>query len=292
MSAGIDPGRAAIITRIFSWRRGAARQFIELLARYHQLILELTRREVVDRHAGQVLGPLWAIGHPILLMLLYVFVFAVVFPTRFPADAGMPRAYVVYILAGLIPWLAFADSMNRNTAVVLANANLVKQVAFPVEVLPIKGALAAFVTQFVATFILLGYIAITEPSGFSPLLLLLPLLFALQVIAMIGVAYLLSSIAVFFRDLRELVQLFTTAGLFLAPILYLPDWLARAWAPLTVLIQGNPFSHIVWCYQDAVYFGRFEHPWSWFVNVVVSFWVFSLGFRVFRRLRPSFGDLL
>lgn len=272
--------------------RGAFGAFVALLTRYHQLVFELTRREVFDRYIGQVLGPLWVIGHPLLLMGLYVFIFAVVFPTRFPSDAEMPRTYVVYILAGLIPWLGVADAMNRSCAVIIANASLVKQVAFPVEVLPIKAALAAFATQLLATALLLVYAAVVEPAGLSPMLLLLPLLFVLQIMAMIGVAYLLSAVAVFFRDLRELVQLFTTAGLFLAPILYLPQWLERAWSPLLWVLHLNPFSHLIWCYQDAVYFGRFEHPWSWIITTLLSLAVFAAGFRLFRRVQPLFGDLL
>lgn len=272
--------------------RGGLSSLVALLARYHQLVFELTKREIFERYAGQVLGPLWVIGHPLLLMGLYVFIFAVVFPTRFPIDAEMPRTYVVYILAGLVPWLAFADGMNRTCVVVIANAGLVKQVAFPVEVLPIKGALAAFTTQLVATAMLILYVAVVDPAGLSMMLLLLPLLFVLQIMAMIGVAYLLAAIAVFFRDLRELVQLFTTAGLFLAPILFLPHWVEKAWPPLAWALRLNPFSHLVWCYQDAIYFGRFEHPWSWLITAVLSVAVFALGFRVFRRLRPIFGDLL
>jgi lipopolysaccharide transport system permease protein len=175
---------------------------------------------------------------------------------------------------------------------VVANTSLVKQVAFPVEVLPIKGALAAFATQLVATAVLILYVAAVDPGGFSLMLLLLPLLFALQVTAMIGVAYLLAAVAVFFRDLRELVQLFTTAGLFLAPILYLPQWVEQAWSPLVWVLWLNPFSHLVCCYQDAIYFGRFEHPWSWLIVTLLSGAVFALGFRLFRRLKPMFGDLL
>jgi lipopolysaccharide transport system permease protein len=266
--------------------------FAILVVRYHQLIYELTKREIFDRYAGQVLGPLWAIGHPILLMGLYVFVFAVIFPTRFPQGTEMPRTYVVYILAGLVPWLAFADSLNRGCSAVIANSGLVKQVAFPIAVLPIKSVLAAFFTQLVATSLLLIYAGLVDTAGLSSMLQLLPLLFIFQLLAMVGASYLLASLSVFFRDLREIVQLFTTAGLFLAPILYLPQWLEVAWPPLVWIIQANPFTHLVWCYQDVLYFGRFAHPASWFANGLISLAVFAIGFRTFQRLRSMFGDLL
>jgi len=252
----------------------------------------MTKREVSERYAGQVLGTLWAIGHPVLLMALYVFIFAFVFPTRLGLTEDLPRTYVVYILSGLIPWITFADSMNKSAVAITGNAGLVKQVAFPLEVLPVKVVLAASVTQLVATPLLLIYAVLVDPLGLPITALALPGLFALQVLAMIGFAYLLASLTVFIRDLREVVQVFTTAGLFLAPILILPTWLAKAWKPLLLVLYLNPFSHLVWCYQDLLYFGRIAHPFSWAFFVPFSILIFYGGYRVFRKLKVLFGDLL
>jgi len=270
----------------------AFQQLIALLTRYRQLTWEMTKREISERHAGQVLGTLWAVGHPVLLMALYVFIFAFVFPTRLGLSEDLPRSYVLYILAGLIPWITFAEAMNKSTVVIIGNASLVKQVAFPLEVLPIKVVLAAFVTQLVATPLLLLYAAIVDPRGLPWSALALPALFVLQLLAMIGTAYLLASITVFVRDLRELVQVFTTAGLFLAPILFLPAWLESAWEPLLWVLYLNPFSHLVWCYQDVLYFGRVAHPVSWAVLVPLSIGAFYGGYRIFRKLKIIFGDVL
>ena len=267
-------------------------QLVALLTRYRQLTWEMTKREVSERYAGQVLGTLWAVGHPVLLMALYVFIFAYVFPTRLGLGDDLPRSYVLYILAGLIPWITFADSLNKSAVAITGNASLVKQVAFPLEVLPVKVVLAAFVTQLVATPLLLLYALAIDPNGLPLSALALPLLFFFQLLAMIGIAYLLASLTVFVRDLRELVQVFTTAGLFLAPILFLPVWLESAWKPLLWVLYLNPFSHLVWCYQDILYFGRIAHPVSWAFFIPFSVFVFYGGYRVFRKLKPVFGDLL
>ncbi len=225
-------------------------------------------------------------------MALYVFVFAFVFPTRLGLGDDLPRSYVLYILAGLIPWITFADAMNKSTAVIIGNASLVKQVAFPLEILPVKVIFAAFVTQLVATPLLLFYAVAVDPQGLPWSALALPVLFGFQLLAMIGVAYLLASITVFVRDLRELVQVFTTAGLFLAPILFLPSWLETAWKPLLWVLYVNPFSHLVWCYQDILYFGRISHPISWIFFIPFSLGTFYAGYRVFRKLKTLFGDML
>jgi lipopolysaccharide transport system permease protein len=267
-------------------------QLIALLTRYRQLTWEMTKREVSERYAGQVLGTLWAVGHPVLLMALYVFIFAFVFPTRLGLSEDLPRSYVLYILAGLIPWITFADAMNKSTVAIIGNSGLVKQVAFPLEVLPVKVVLAAFVTQLVATPLLLLYAMFLDPRGLPWTAIALPALFGLQLLAMIGVAYLLASVTVFVRDLRELVQVFTTAGLFLAPILFLPAWLESAWKPLLWVLYLNPFSHLVWCYQDILYFGYIAHPVSWALFVPFSIGGFYGGYRIFRKLKMFFGDLL
>lgn len=267
-------------------------QLIVLLTRYRQLTWEMTKREVSERYAGQVLGTLWAVGHPVLLMALYVFIFAYVFPTRLGLGSDLPRTYVLYILSGLIPWITFADAINKSTVVIIGNASLVKQVAFPLEVLPVKVVLAVSVTQLVATPLLLSYALAFDPQGLPWTALAWPLLFGFQLLAMVGVAYLLASLTVFLRDLRELAQVFTTAGLFLAPILFLPAWLENAWKPLLWVLYLNPFSHLVWCYQDIFYFGRIEHPASWFLFITFSLSVFYVGYRTFRKLKVVFGDML
>ena len=269
----------------------ASVELASLLVRHRQLTWEMTKREITDRYAGQMLGALWAVGHPLLLMGLYVFIFTYVFSARFEASLQVPRSLTVYILCGLVPWLTFAEAMNKGTGVIVEHAGLVKQVVFPIEILPVKSVLASFATQLVASTILLLYMAV-EGGRYPWTVIMLPVLFFFQLAAMVGVCFALSSVSVFVRDLREVVQVFTTAGLFLAPILYLPAMVERIWPPLKFVLYANPFSHLVWTYQDTLYYGRFEHPWSWAVLIVLSLMAFGLGYRVFRKVKGMFGDVL
>jgi lipopolysaccharide transport system permease protein len=119
--------------------------------------------------------------------------------------------------------------------------------------------------------------------------LLLPLLVAVQVVGMIGLGYALAAIGVFFKDVKDLVQVFSVAGLYLTPALYLPEFVPATFRPILYL---NPFSHLIWCYQDLLYFGRFEHPWSWIVFPGLSVASFIGGFRLFRAMKPVFGNAL
>jgi len=263
---------------------------IHSLISRRRLVWQMAKREVRDRYAGQALGTLWAVAHPIFLMGLYLFLFTFVFPSRMPFGGGQGGA-VTYILAGLIPWLTVADAMSRGSGVVVNEAGLVKQVVFPVEILPIKSVLAAGLPQGIATLVLLLYMAAVDRH--VPLLAaLLPLLFLLQLMMMAGLVYVLSSVGAYVRDLREIVQVFVSAGVFLAPILYSEQAIERTLPGFAALLALNPFSHLVWCYQDALYYGSIVHPFSWLLMLVLSPAVLFLGHRIFRKLKLMFGEVL
>jgi len=274
--------------RLFRGHIGALREAGLLLTRHRGLTFEMARREVSDRYAGQAFGILWAVGHPMFMTGLYVFIFGVVFKTKLGGTFEMPLDYTAYILSGLIPWMAFQDSMNRSCIAVTANASLVKQVVFPLEVLPAKGVIASLLPQLVSTTILIAYVLVVDKVLLATYSVL-PVLMFLQILAMLGASYLLSAVGAYFRDIKDLVQLFCMAGVYLVPVVYLPDWTPSIFKPVLYL---NPFSYPVWCYQDALYFGRFEHPWAWVVNSFLSIAVFVSGYRVFRRLKPGFGNTL
>jgi lipopolysaccharide transport system permease protein len=266
----------------------AFRELVALLTRHRQLTWEMTRREVRDRYAGQVLGAFWAVGHPLVLMGIYVFVFAYVFQVRIGGTRELPLDYTTYLLCGLVPWMSFQEAIAKATTAIVGSANLVKQVVFPIEVLPVKGVLASFATQLVATGAMIGYVLWSHHS-LPWTYLLLPVLFFFQGLAMIGVAYLLSSVGAYFRDLKDFVQVFCVAGMYIMPIFYLPQMVPEVFRPLLYL---NPFSYMAWCYQDACYFGRFQHLWAWPVFLIGSTATFYLGYRVFRKLKICFGSVL
>ena len=196
--------------------------------------------------------------------------------------------YTTYLLAGLIPWFGFQESMGKASTVIIAHADLVKQVIFPIEVLPVKGVLASLITQIIFLFLLLLYIVVMYHS-LSWTCLLLPFLVLVQALAMIGVAYGVSAIGVYFRDIKDFLQVFSIIGIYLMPTFYLPESVPTLFRPL---LYVNPFSYLIWCYQDALYFGRFEHWWAWVVWTVISVGLFYLGYRLFRRLKIMFGNVL
>jgi lipopolysaccharide transport system permease protein len=275
---------------VFSPRRNydALQEGLRSIVLRRRLIFELARREISDRYAGQSFSRFWTIGHPLILLGTYVFVFGFIFKARMGGRADQPYDYTSYLLSGLIPWLTFQESMSKAGSLIVANANVVKQVIFPIEVLPVKSVVSTLVTQLV----LLGGLGLLIVVRYFTLpltWLLLPLLLVLQILAMVGVSYALSAVGAYFRDTKDVVQVFNVVGIYFLPAIYLPGATPRGFDYLLLL---NPFSHLVYCFQDALYFGAIRHPYSWIVLFVLSLASFVSGHRLFRRLSTMFGNVL
>ncbi|MEQ8746011.1 ABC transporter permease [Pyruvatibacter sp.] len=259
-----------------------------VLVKHRALLADQVRREIVDQHAGQVMGGVWSIIHPVFLMLIYVFVFGVVFETRVGGTREMPLDYTSYILAGLAPWLAIVQMLSKSASSLTSNSSLIKQVVFPIEVLPAKSTISTLLPLLVMMACFFAYTWGLQGQVFWTHALV-PVLIGIYLLWALGIGYFLASLTVFVRDIRELVQVFAVAGVFLIPVIYLPAWVPKVFEPV---LYVNPFSYIIWCFQDALYFGRIDHPWAWVVSILGGLLVFALGARTFRFLKPHFGDNL
>jgi lipopolysaccharide transport system permease protein len=248
----------------------------------------MAKREITDRYQGQFFGLFWAVIHPLVLIGVYIFVFVIVFKIKIGGTREMPLDYTTYLLSGLIPWMAVQESMSKASTVITSNASLVKQVVFPIEILPIKSVLASMITQGIFFAILIVYVLATH-SNVPATYALLPLLVFVQMIGMAGVSYVLAAIGTYFRDIKDIVQVFTVVGIYVMPIFYLPEQVPEIFR---LILYLNPFSYMIWCYQDALYFGKFMHPWAWVVYIVISHVIFALGYRIFCRLKVMFGNVL
>jgi lipopolysaccharide transport system permease protein len=247
----------------------------------------LAAREIKDANVRSVMGSFWAVGAPLLTMLVYVFAFTLIFRVRMGLNDS-PGDYVGYVLVGLAVWISLQETASRAAGAVLNNANLVKQIVFPVEVLPLKTAIAAQTTTVVTLAV--GAVACAIAGLLSPLsILLIPLALAVLFALCVGLSFFLSALAVFMPDVRNLVQLFFALGLFLHPILYPPDAPppAIAWA-----FEFSPFSHVLWMFRDALFYSEITRPHSWWIAAAFALALYVLGFRFFRMLKPTFGNAL
>jgi lipopolysaccharide transport system permease protein len=264
--------------------------FFSILHRRKDLIRAMVRSELFLPYAGQALGSFWSFGHVIFLLGVYAFIFNIVFEVR--VGAGMmdlPLNYTVYILSGLVPWLSFQQALIKGSIAVTSNASFVKQIVFPIEILPIKTAIAASIISVIGAMFIILYVLVSQgrvPISYA----FLPVLIFIQLLGMIGASYILSSINVFFKDTKDFIQLFSTINIFIIPAIYLPEAIPSKIFNLIIMV--NPFSHMVWVFQDVLFYCKMEHPISWIIFLVLSIFVFLFGFRVFMRSKQQFGTML
>ena len=259
-----------------------------VLTRERTLTWELGKRELSAEHQGKALGRFWGVFQPLFLLSVYAFIYGIVFKAKIGGTYELPRNFTVYLLSGLVPWFAFQLSMAKAVGVVTANANIVKQVVLDLSVLPVSSTLASLLSLVLG----LGFVFVYTLAVYHSLpwtYVLIPFLLVVQFISMCGVAFALSALGTFLRDVRDLVQLSGVLLIFLLPIVYLPQSVPAAFNPILWL---NPWTYMVYCYQDALYFGRIQHPWSWLAFPAWSLFVFAGGYRMFRKVRPYFANVI
>lgn len=238
----------------------------------------LTLREF---KAGQTQGLFWVLVQPLFVVVLLTVAFTTLGGLR-------TQAYPLYILSGLVPWMAFAKTATRAPQEVVGSADLVKQVVFPLEALALRSVLASLPAWSVG-LALVTALTLYSHGSLPWTFALLPMFCALQMVWMLGAALFLSALGVFWRSLGQALQMLLAASLYLLPILYLPE---AAPARLRACIEVNPFSALVWTYQDLLFTGAVQHPGAWLVFAAGSVIALAVGCLVFHRLRPAFGDVL
>jgi lipopolysaccharide transport system permease protein len=257
------------------------------LWRHRKLIRSMVRRDILSRYKGSFFGALWTFLNPLLLMATYAFVFGVVLKTRFGGDnSGI--GYVLYFLAGMLPWLAFSEAVGRSTYVILEYRNFVKKLVFPLETLPVNLVIAGAVTEaFGLAIFLFGLLAARHALPAS--VIWLPLLIIPQLILTLGLCWLLAALGVFVRDLATVTTFILTLWFFLTPICY-PE--ANLPASAMQILKFNPLLVLVRGYRDVFLENRAPAlmPLAalWLLAIVVA----VIGHAWFHRLRRSFADVI
>lgn len=261
-----------------------------LISRNRLLLIEMTRRQICDPFAGSSLGYVWSFVHPLVQMGIYTIVFAFVFRPEVVHMDGDPLMmnFTVHMIAGYLPWMVFSSVMNQAPTAVLGEGNLVKQVVFPLEILPLKKLLAVLLPQAVGTIFLIGYTLIryhTLPWTW----VFWPLFVVCELMLVAGIAFFVSAIGVYFRDMKDIASICTSMLFYLTPILYSVE-MAPGW--LKWVLTLNPVTFLVQPFRDICFHGQVAHPVSWILLPVISVISLVCGYRVFRKLKPYFGNAL
>ena len=241
----------------------------------------MVRRDILARYRGSFGGSWWTILNPLLLMTTYYFVFGRVLKQRFEGGS-----YILYFLAGILPWLAFSEAVGRSPSIMLEYRSFVKKLVFPLETLPINLVIAGAVTEAIGLVIFtLGLLYSRHSIPLS--VLWLPVLVVPQLLFTVGICWFLAALGVFLRDLGQILGFILTAWFFLTPICYPETQLHGMpflrYNPIFVLVRGYRAIFLENHAPDAI--------------PLIALWIAALalalaGHAFFHRLRRSFADVI
>ena len=262
------------------------------LFRYRELLRNLVVSELKARYKNSVFGFFWSLLNPLGMMLVFTLVFGLLTPNV------TIEKYPLFLLCGLLPWNYFSTSVQGSLYSVVGHGNLIKKVYFPRAVLP-AATVTSQLINFLLAFIVLFVALVVFQARFSPWLWLLPLVILIQTVFTLGIAMILSTLNVFYRDTAMIMDVVMLAWFFLTPVFYSTSMLPATvtllgitFSPQRLLYIVNPMASLVNIYRDLLYWG-YRTDLDFFVRTAVTaVVVFVFGFWFFHRYAERFGEEL
>lgn len=243
-------------------------------------------QEIRSRYAGSMGGMIWSVITPLVNMLIYVFVFSAIFQVKVkPLETGTDN-FVLFLLAGLLPWLAFAEAVSMATNIFIGKANLITKVAFPLEVLPVAGIVVIFALNGIGFLIFLAYLLVV--GYFSVAWLALPVVIFINMVYSLGLMVLIASLCVFLRDIQQIIGMILSFWLYLTPILYPVAMIPEKFRWMLYL---NPMFYYIELYHDILL--RRYLDWRLLgLGFFAAVLFLGIGSYFYSRSRNAFADVL
>ncbi|MGH9341552.1 MAG: ABC transporter permease [Acidobacteriota bacterium] len=251
------------------------------------IIWQLTLRELQGRYVGSAMGLFWSVVNPLMTLLIWTFVFSYVLDIRFSAEGGLGN-FALYLFAGMVPFLAFQETVQNCTVSVTRHAALIKNLVFPSKAIQLSIAVAALVTEFIALGILAVAIMVFKQQLPIYLGLALPLALILMLFSL-GLGYITCTLHVFFRDTAQLVGVLLMIWLYATPIFYPAHLLP---ANLQFLIYINPLAYTANVFRSLLLLGELPSLTGFLLFSGISAGTFLMGYSVYTRYYHTFIDEL
>lgn len=275
-----------VLLVIFIKKRRIIKDIAREICRNRELIWSLSKNDFKTKYAGSYLGIIWAFIQPIVTVLVYWFVFQVGFRSGSVGDFP----FVLWLVAGIVPWFFFSEALMNATNSMLEYSYLVKKVVFKISILPIvKITSALFVHIFFVCFTILLF----GLYGYMPNVYMLQVIYYsfCMFILVLGISYATSAIVIFFKDLGQIINIFLQVGMWMTPIMWNYDMISEQYR---WILKINPMYYIVEGYRDSL----INHVWFWHrFNQTIYFWIltiglFGIGTIIFKKLKVHFADVL
>lgn len=255
--------------------------FLANLYKYRELLKTNIQKEIRGKYKGAWLGIIWSYLNPILMLAVYTFVFSIIMKVEI-------ENYSSYLFVGLMPWSFFTATVSQSCLSVIVNGGIIKKVYFPREIIPLSTVTANVVNFLISMIIVLGFLLISG-VGISWHILFFPVVLAVQYILLLGIAFILSSITVFARDLEHIVSVILMAGFYATPIVYDLNSVPPRFLKILKL---NPMSSIIQSYRDILFYHRLPNMKMLGIVALASFILFAIGYKLFKHLEKSFVEEL
>ncbi len=276
-----------LVTVLFLGQRKLVFELCKDILQNRRLIINLSKNDFKTKYVASNLGAVWNFVQPVVTVSIYVFVFQY----GFKAVPVSNVPYVLWLVAGIIPWFFFSDAVMSGTNALIEYTYLVKKMVFKIDILPMVKVLSnVFVHGF---FILIGVCMYITNAVLLDIHIIQVLYYSLCTLVLaIGISYLTSAVVVFFRDLGQIVNIALQFGMWLTPIMWHTDILTST--ALRKIMKLNPMYYITDGYRDAFY----NKMWFWDkAGQTMYFWVlvaviFIIGAVVYKKLEKHFADVL
>jgi lipopolysaccharide transport system permease protein len=260
-----------------------------LLYRSWGQVWTLVKRELRGRYLSSIFGGLWMVINPLILLIVYYFVFAKILSIKFGRlgftdDEGTAAGF--FLFCGMIPWMAFAECLQRSTNIIIENSNLIKKVAFPSEILPVYIVVYTFINELVGISILLAA-KLLSGGSLSSVMLFFPVLALVRIVLTLGFSYFFAAFNVFVRDFLQIVGLLLTLWMFVTPIFYT---LAIVPEQYRYLYRYNPMMYVVEGYRDVFLNEKMPDFGMFFAYLAMGVGIFIVGYGFFAATKHKFAD--
>lgn len=263
------------------------RHFLRHFGQGRSLLYQLVRRDFEQRYVGSIIGWLWSVIHPLVLLVVYTFVFSHAFGQKLPRDEVTDN-YPLFLFAGMLPWLLFSETLTRSSAALVAYADLIKKSIFPSEIVPLSILISSLISHLIAVFVLIAA-TVFWIREFHWTLLILPLFMLLLGLLSLGLAWIAAGLQVYLRDTAQVLTVILTAWFWLTPI-FIPESFFRG--KMDFVLVWNPVAFVVRGYRATILGGRLPA-----VGDVLALTLFALGFFIagalfFRYAKRGFADVM
>lgn len=252
---------------------------------YREMIISLVKKDLRGRYKGSVLGFLWTFINPLLQLVVFTLVFSVIMRADYDK-------YYLFLFVALVPWMFFASSVQDGSISILREKDMIKKIYFPREVLPIATVTSSFVNMLL-TFIVIFIVLIVTGHGVNPLAIMcLPVIMLVEYIVCLGIALIVSSLTVYFRDLQYILGIVVMALQYMTPVMYGIDMIERANLPdiYMFLFKLNPMTPIINSYRDILYYKTLPDLTTLITGLLMGIAFIVIGACMFKKLQKGFAE--